>query len=129
MMYLKLRVILLVFSLLGLFIMTTLVKRYRLELKYALLWISISIMFVILALFPSIADFIADIMGIKASVNAIYFLGIISLLMISFSLTIALSRTSNRIKRLTQELGLIRQKMGDIEKALFSKDKLKNNEK
>ncbi|KUO64408.1 MAG: hypothetical protein APF84_10565 [Gracilibacter sp. BRH_c7a] len=116
MMELKLRIILLVFSLLSLIILTNLVKRYRLELKYALLWISISILFVVLAIFPSIADFTADIMGIKASVNAIYFLGIISLLMISFSLTISLSRTSNRVKNLTQELGLIRQKMDDIEK-------------
>jgi len=128
-MELKLRIILLVFSLLGLTILTNLVRRYRLELKYALVWITISVLFVVLAIFPTIIDFTANIMGIKTPVNALYLLSIISLLMISYSLTISLSRTSNRIKHLTQELGQIRQKMDDVEKALFSEDKVKNNEK
>lgn len=123
MMELKLRIILLIFSVLGLIILTSMVKRYRLELKYALLWISIGLLFVVLAIIPSLADFTADIMGIKESVNAIYFLGIISLLLICFSLTISLSRTSNRIKHLTQELGLVRQKIDDVEKELTIEDK------
>lgn len=113
-MELKLRIILLVFSVLGLILLTLMVKKYRLELKYALLWVSMSILFVILALIPSLGDLIAHMMGIKEPVNAIYFLGIISLLSISFSLTISLSRSSNRIKNLTQEVGLIRQKLDDI---------------
>ena len=125
MMDLKLRIILLIFSSLGLILLTNLVKRYRLELKYALLWISITILFVVLAIFPTIIDFTADIMGIKTPVNALYLLGIISLLMISFSLTISLSRTSNRIKYLTQELGLVRQKMDVVEKELSEEDRSK----
>jgi len=115
MMELRLRLILLLLSFLGLGIVINLVKKYRLELKYALLWIGIGVLFVFLALDPIIANMIAYVLGIKTPSNAIYLLGIISLLMITFSLTISLSRMSNRIKYLTQELGLMRKKVEDIQ--------------
>lgn len=105
-----------VFSLLALLLLITLVRKYRLELKYALLWIGLSVLFIVLAICPYLSFLIAYLLGIKTPSNAIYLLGIISLLMITFSMTISLSRMSNSIKDLTQELGLLRKKVEDNEK-------------
>lgn len=92
------------------------IRKKKLELKYALTWIVTSLLFIILSFFPRILYFISALLQIKEPVNALFLLIIFFLLIIIFTLTIALSKSSNRIATLTQEMGLLK----------LDHDKLKN---
>lgn len=86
----------------------SMIKKKKLELKYALTWILTSLLFIILSLFPGILYFISSLLHIKEPVNALFLLIIFFLLIIIFTLTLALSKSSNRVAALTQEVGLLK---------------------
>lgn len=94
----------------------SMIKKKKLELKYALTWIVASFLFIILSLFPGILYSISALLHIETPVNALFLLTIFFLLIIIFTLTIALSKSSNRIAALTQEIGILK----------LEHDKLKN---
>lgn len=90
-----------------------LIKKEKLELKYALLWIITSVALITIVLFPYIPYTISQLLGIGLVVNTIFFLGILMLITIVFGLTVALSRASRRITVLTQDLALLKNKVED----------------
>lgn len=104
-----LRIILLIGSS-GFFIfIINMVRVKKLELKYALTWILTSFSFVILTVFPEVLYFIAGLLHIELPVNALYLCILFLLLLIVFSLSVAVSRQALRIKTLIQEIGLIKE--------------------
>ena len=82
------------------------VNRRVLQLKYSLIWLLISLCLVVTALFPKIAFGVTALVGIETPSNMIFFLAIIALLGICFSLTVIVSRQEARIKRLVQLLSI-----------------------
>ncbi len=83
-------------------------KAKKLEFKYSIVWIILSFSFIVLSIFPKIVRYVADILHIIEPVNAVYLIIIFFLLVIVFTLTVALSRNSNRVKALTQEIGILK---------------------
>jgi hypothetical protein len=111
-----LRIILIIGSL-GFFIfILNMVRTKKLELKYALTWILTSFSFVLLSIFPEILFFITELMHIELPVNALYLCVIFLLLMIVFTLTVAVSRQALRIKTLVQEIGLLKETLERMKK-------------
>lgn len=87
------------------------VRIKKLELKYALTWILTSVSFVAMALFPEILYFIARLFGVELPVNALFMSIIFLLIMIIFTLSVAVSGQALHIKTLAQEIGLIKDKL------------------
>ncbi|WP_088834216.1 DUF2304 domain-containing protein [Paenibacillus tyrfis] len=102
----KLQLFLFVISLAGLFMFINMIVKYKLELRYSLLWIFFSLTTIVLAIFPKLSQFLSDCLGFEKPVNAIFLFGFLLVLLIIFSLTITLSNNQNKIKQLTQELGI-----------------------
>ncbi len=94
------------------------VRVKKLELKYALVWILTSFSFVILALYPHILRVFSDILHIIEPVNTVFLCIIFFLLAIVFTLTLSISRNANRVKTLTQEMGIIRMELEEMKKAV-----------
>lgn len=95
------------------------ITKNKLELKYALLWLLLGIILLLMVFIPNLVMFLAQILGIDTPTNALFLFGILILLAITFSLTVALSRATNKIKDLAQELGIIKyefEKLKYIEK-------------
>ena len=113
-----LRIILLIGSLAFFIFIFNMVRTRKLELKYALTWLLTSLSFVIMTIFPDTLYFIAGIMQIELPVNALYLCIIFLLLMIVFTLSVAVSRQALRIKSLVQEIGLIKEMLHGKEKRL-----------
>ena len=61
---------------------------------------------VVLDCFPQLITWLAHRLGIASPINMLFFLGFCFSLMIIFVLTVAVSRSSIRIKELAQELAL-----------------------
>lgn len=112
---LKLQLLLIAFSLVVLIVFVNRTRRYKLELKYALVWIFFSAAGVIVSIFPQIFFFIARVMGIEVPVNAVFLLAVSAIFLTLYSLTVSLSNHSRKLRTLTQELGLMQHKMAEME--------------
>ena len=92
------------------------IRKKALELRYALVWLIVGGCILILTIFPSLMDWLVKLMGIASAVNMLFFLGFCFSLAIIFTLTVAISRMSVRIKNLTQELALYEKRQEDSSK-------------
>lgn len=108
---LKLQIILLLGSLVGFFILINLIRKYTLELKYSILWFIVTILSIILSIFPKLFTYISHIMGIELPVNALFLLTLLGTIMIMFSLTLEVSKSTIKIKELSQEVGILRYEL------------------
>lgn len=113
-MTLKLQLLLIAFSIFSLLILVRMVVRYRLELKYSLLWLLLSGILILLSIFPNIPYVFTYWLGFEKPVNFIFFVGVMLSMAIIFSLTISLSRISGKITSLSQEIGLLKLELQAI---------------
>ncbi len=111
----KLQYILLVISLGGLAFLVNQIIKYKLELKYSLLWLFLSLVTILLATIPGLSGTIAHGLGIETPANLLFLFGILLLLMIVFSLTVALSHHMVKIKQLSQELGICKNELKQLQ--------------
>ena len=114
MMTLKIQIIIGGVLLMGLIALVNMIKRRKMDLKYALLWIILIIGLMILDLFPGLMDALAAVVGISSAVNMIFFMGFCFSLGIIFALTVAVSRMSDRLRKLAQALALTEKRLLDL---------------
>lgn len=119
MMTVKIQIIIGVCLLIGLAAIVNMIRRRRLELKYALSWLMAIVFVLVLDCFPTLLTRISSVLGIWAPVNMIFFLGFCFSLLIIFTLTVTLSRMSERVRKLSQAVALNEEK---IEKLLKEKE-------
>lgn len=112
-MNIRIQVIIAAIILAALGIIINMIRKKALELKYALAWLAVGVGILILDLFPGLMKHISDFMGIELPINMLFFFGFCFALALIFILTIMMSRMSNRIKELTQELALFEKKVND----------------
>ena len=102
----KIQVIIAIIVIIALSIIVNMIRKKRLELRYALAWLIVGGGIFILDCFPQLITWMARKLGIASPINMLFFLGFCFSLMIIFVLTVAVSRASIRIKELAQELAL-----------------------
>ncbi|AFH59673.1 DUF2304 domain-containing protein [Paenibacillus caseinilyticus] len=114
----KLQIFLIVISLFGTYCFINMIIKYKLDLKYSLLWIFSSVLTFLLAIFPQMSLVFTNWLGIEKPVNLIFLSGIVFIISILFSLTLTISNNQARIKQLSQELGLLRYEYNQFKKEL-----------
>lgn len=107
----RLQIIVIIIMIAALVVFTNMVRRKSLEMKYYLPWLLMIVLLVVVTAFPHLLEIISEFLGIELPINMIFFCGFIFSLIIIFSLTIALSRMSNRIRSLAQKLALLEQEI------------------
>ena len=115
MMTLRFQIIIAVIVLIGLVYLVNLIRKNRLELKYALSWIIVSVLVLILACFPVIMDKLAALLGIASPVNMLFLFGFLFISLIILTLTVALSIAASSVKRLTQKTALLDKRIKELE--------------
>lgn len=106
-----LRIFLIVFALILLFITTMVLKKGRIPIKYSLLWyFSATIIFVV-AIFPFSIEWVATLIGFKTISNFIIGIIISLLLFLTMSLTIITSGQKKKITLLVQEVSMLKSKI------------------
>lgn len=83
------------------------IRKEKLDIKYSVLWIVTSVIFIIFAIFPSIPKLFSKLIGIYEPTNAVFLALILFELCINFSLTVALSKQSAKVKDIAQALALL----------------------
>lgn len=91
--------------------LTSMVKKNKIEMKYALIWYLLVAVIFVFDLFPDLLGSFATFMGVDLAVNMLFFLGFCFALVIIFVLTVWVSKLSVKVKRLTQELALLERRI------------------
>ncbi|HET7786408.1 MAG TPA: DUF2304 domain-containing protein [Myxococcales bacterium] len=85
-----------------------LVRAQRLSLRDSLLWLLSTGAALVLTLFPALLQALARALAIEVPSNALFAAAILYLMLNVLSLTIALSGSASRTRRLAQECALLR---------------------
>lgn len=97
------------------FIVFELVRRRRLMERYALLWLFSTVVLLGLAVWKSLLEEVARAIGIYYAPSALFVIafGFILMLLLHFSLVI--SRLADQNKVLAQRLGMVQQRLDELE--------------
>lgn len=110
-MSLRIQIVIAVVAILGILIICNMVRKNKVDLRYALIWMVVGVCILALDVFPGLLGGITRLLGIELPINMLFFLGFCFSLLIIFGLTKAVSDLSNKIKRLTQELALLKNEV------------------
>ena len=105
-MSIRIKCVIIVVLILGLLKILGLIKKNKLELKYALSWLFLELGIFIITLIPNLLNVISKALGIFIEINMLFFLGFVFIILVIFSLTMSLSRNSERVRKMAQEIAL-----------------------
>ncbi|MCR5797354.1 DUF2304 domain-containing protein [Eubacterium xylanophilum] len=97
--------------LLMLIYVSRMISKDKIDVKYALRWLALCVLVLILDFFPGILYWLAGISGIHLPSNMIFLVAILLLIMTVFALTANVSRVSQKNTRLIQEVALLRDEI------------------
>jgi len=106
---LHLKIVLLVATMLFFVYVARMIIKKRLLIKYTLIWFFASIVLIILALFDNLSIWLAGLLHIETPINAVVVAVFAFVLLILFALTTTISKNTERIRELTQEIALLRK--------------------
>lgn len=106
-MSIQIRVALIALAALLLVGIVRLVFKGRLQLKYSLMWLVLSLLLIVVAVFPGIVTWLAGLLGFLAPSNLVLFAAVFCLLLVCLSLTVIVSWQSRDIRSLIQRVALI----------------------
>ena len=91
------RITLIIVSVFTLLYMCKKVKQEKLQIEYSIFWTLFAIMLVLFSIFPQIADWMSELVGVYSTTNFIFLLIIFILLVKCFQLTMDISKLDNKV--------------------------------
>ncbi|MBB3040558.1 DUF2304 family protein [Nocardioides soli] len=95
-------------SLVTLVALFELMRRRRLREKYAVLWVTVSLGLVLIALVPSLLPALADLVGVAVPANLLFFVASVVLMLVSMQHSNELGRLEEETRTLAEEVALLR---------------------
>ena len=102
-------------GILFLVMMIDLIRKNRVALKYALLWLFSGLLMLLLAIFPHLLDSMARLIGIYSPVNALFAVLLCCGLVLMISFSVIMSGNKKAVVRLTQEISLLENRIRELE--------------
>ena len=91
-------------------------KNKTLELRYTLLWMFAGMILAVLVIWPELLSRLVRLVGIKSNMNGLFIMAIAFIVMIMMSLTSIVSRQTNKIRHLIQEIAILEKRVRELEK-------------
>lgn len=95
-------------------IIINMIRKKKFDLRYALSWLAMLVVALLFDIFPGIVFGMAHLMGIDIPSNMVFFVGLILSVILIFTIAVSVSRMSNRVKKLTQELALLQKELDEL---------------
>lgn len=108
-MTLRLQLIVIICMVIAIAYIVYLTSKKKIDFKYALVWILVASVILILTVFPVLLVTVTGLFGIATPVNMLFFLGFIFVLIIIFTLSRTVSELSDKVKKISQELAILRK--------------------
>ncbi len=115
-MEMRLRLILAAVIFLFVLVIINFIKKDNISLKYSLIWLISGISMIVATMIPNFLEGMSHFLGFELVSNMIFMIAIIILLMICFSFTIIVSRQTQKIKLLIQEVSILKNRVEKLEK-------------
>ena len=109
-----LRILLMISSILSFLFVVRRLKKSQVQLYDTVFWIILSVLFVILSIFPQLAIGLADLIGVQSPVNLVYLIIIFFLLAHCFLQSLRFSRLEAQFRSFVGDEAL--RKMNENEK-------------
>ncbi len=116
-------------GILFLVMMIELIRKNRVALKYALLWLLSGVLMLLFAIFPQLLDRMARMIGIYSPVNALFAVLLSCGLVLMISFSVIMSGNKKAIVRLTQEISLMENRIRELEGKQAAEDKAAEEKK
>lgn len=114
-MNIRTQIIVVAVTLIAIFLIVNKVRRKEIELKYSLLWILLGAGVILFACVPQLTSWLAGLMGIGQPINMLFFIGFCFAILIIFSLSVAISKLSTKVKKMAQEIAILEEKVKENE--------------
>lgn len=111
----RLRIILMVLIVLMGVAAVRMIHRKRLNLSYSLIWLGMAILLIVAVVFPETVYGLARVVGVDLPINMLFTGFAFFALLMMFYLTGIVSRDNEKIRTLTQQLGLMEKRLRDLE--------------
>lgn len=82
----------------------------RMSIRHSIAWLSLPLIFILIAIFPTPLEIIANWLGFETLANFLFVIIIAMLILICFFLTISSSHQQEQITKLNQEISLLKQR-------------------
>ncbi len=112
-MSLRIQIIIIVAVILSFISIVNMIRKGKLDLKYALPWMIALIGIAIADLFPEGMEAVSKWLGIELPINMLFFIAIVLLLALVFILTVIASKQTLKIKEIAQEVAILRKEIED----------------
>lgn len=112
------QVIIMAAIIISILMVLVMVKRRMISLKYAMPWVIAAVGVAVFTCFPILTQRISDFFGVEIPSNMIFFLGFCFSLFILFTLSLAVSRLSKKMKCLVQHQALMQKEIDDLKNIL-----------
>lgn len=89
----------------------SLVRRRRLKEQYALLWIGFGVIMIVLSLNSGWLNALAVLFHVYYAPSLLFFFGIVFCLLLIIHLTVVISKLSDRVVRLVQEVSMLKKEL------------------
>ena len=122
MMSLRLQIIIIVCMVFALIFIIRRVATKKLDFKFGIAWSLVVMVLLIFGIWPSLLAKVSHVLGIYDPVNMLAFVGLILAIFAIFSLMMEMSKQGEQIKRLSQELGILRKDTYDAVNEKNDKD-------
>lgn len=106
------------FSLFFIFFVIELVRRGALREQYSLLWLGFGIVMLVLSASPKLLSVLQHWFGVAYGPSLLFLLGLICAFSLLLHVTVVISRLTDRVIRLTQELGITQHRVAELENTL-----------
>ena len=93
-------------------------RRRRLREKYAVVWVVVGVLIVIVAIFPRVLFWTAEVTGVEVPANLLFFVASLVLLGVNVHLSSEVGRLEDRVRTLAEELALQRLKLEEIDRSI-----------
>jgi hypothetical protein len=104
----RIQIVAIVGSVLLIFFILDLIRRKRLREEFAILWLAMGVVFLVLSIFRGLLDRISYFIGIGYPPAALFLFLIMGLMIILIHFSTAISELKGTQKKLVQEIGLLK---------------------
>lgn len=101
-------IVALIGSVLILFGILELLRRRQLSEKYAVLWLVVGVLLLIVTIFPGLLGTISAAAGVEVPSNLLFFTAIVFLIGVALHLSWELSRLEDETRKLAEDLAILR---------------------
>lgn len=104
-----------VFAVVVLLIIISLLLRRRLREKYAIMWLVIGLVILILAVFPQLLLSLSALLGVALPSNLIFALAIVLLVGVTLHLSWELSQAEDEVRRVAEDVAILRADVAELQ--------------